>query len=108
MAAIVGDPEIDPHGHRIPQKYAAGVFRHEVQLGQLPVGTPATISSVSDRNAVSLRELERLGLIPGVTLTVEQRNSTASLSVRRADHGDAIRLSSDLASCILVAADPTP
>src|SRR5260370_13950475 len=27
VAAILGDPEIDPHGHVIPQKYEAAVFR---------------------------------------------------------------------------------
>jgi len=104
VAAILGDPEFDPHGHLIPQKYAAGVFRHEVPLLQWPLGKPATITSVSDRDAVSLRELERLGLRPGVTLIVEKRNPTASVSVRPADRAHGIRLSNDLASCVLVAA----
>jgi DtxR family transcriptional regulator, Mn-dependent transcriptional regulator len=35
VAAILGDPEIDPHGHVIPQKYAAGVYREEVPPGRL-------------------------------------------------------------------------
>ena len=82
VAAILGDPEIDPHGHVIPQKYEAGVFREEVPLARWPLHTPAIISSVSDRSAVALRELERLGLMPGVVLAVEQRNSSASLSIR--------------------------
>jgi DtxR family transcriptional regulator, Mn-dependent transcriptional regulator len=102
IAAILGDPEIDPHGHAIPQKYEVGAFRDEVPLTRWPLRTPATITSVSDRNAVALRELERLGLMPGVALTVEQRNSPASLSVRLADRTDPLRLNSDLASCILV------
>src|SRR5580704_7871757 len=72
VAAILGDPEIDPHGHLIPQKYQAGVFRDEVPLARWPLGTPAVISSVSDRDAASLREMERMGLVPGVGLTVER------------------------------------
>src|SRR5271169_5565885 len=80
VAAILGDPEIDPHGHVIPQKYEAGVFRDEVPLARLPLRTVATISSVSDRSAVALRELDRLGLRPGARLVVERRNSTASLA----------------------------
>src|ERR1700735_499490 len=73
VAAILGDPEIDPHGHMIPPTYQAGAFRDEVPLARWPLGTPAVISSVSDRNAASLREMERMGLVPGVGLTVERR-----------------------------------
>jgi len=104
VAAILGDPEIDPHGHVIPQKYAAGVYRDEAPLTRWPLHTPATISSVSDRSAIALRELERLGFMPGIGLTVEHRNSSLALMVRLADHADAIRLSQDLAACVFVVA----
>jgi len=107
VAAILGDPEIDPHGHVIPQKYEAGVFREEIPLARWPLLTPAIITSVSDRSAIALRELERLGLMPGVALAIEQRNSSASLSIRLEAGRDLIRLSGDLASCILVAPNPS-
>ena len=103
VAAILGDPEIDPHGHVIPQKYEAGVFREEVPLVRWPLQTPAIISSVSDRSAAALRELGRLGLMPGIALTVEERNSSASLSIRLEARRDLVRLSHDLAGCIFVA-----
>ena len=108
VAAILGDPEFDPHGHAIPQKYEAGPRRDEVPLAQWPLRTPATISSVSDRNADALRELGRLGLLPGTILTVEQKNSTASLTIRLADRPGPIRLSNDIANNILVARPPGP
>ena len=38
VAAVLGDPEIDPHGHVIPQKHETGVFRREVPL--LRVASP--------------------------------------------------------------------
>src|SRR5579871_1115683 len=82
VAAILGDPEIDPHGHVIPQKDEAGSYRKEVPLSRWPLGTPATISSVSDRSPAALRELERIGLVPGTVLAVEQKNSSSSLSIR--------------------------
>ncbi len=106
VAAILGDPEFDPHGHVIPQKYETGPLRDEVPLVQWPLRTPATISSVSDRSAAALRELERLGLIPGTVLTVERRNSNASLAIRIADRQDPIRLSTDLAIRVQVAGPP--
>ncbi len=106
IAAILGDPEFDPHGHAIPQKCEAGVFRDEVPLVEWPLRTPAVISSVSDRSSAALRELERLGLMPGTALAVE-RYSTASLAIRLEARPDPIRLSNELASCILVAPNPT-
>jgi DtxR family Mn-dependent transcriptional regulator len=105
IAAILGDPEIDPHGHVIPPKHGVGLRRTEIPLTCWPLQTPATISSVSDRNAANLRELERMGLLPGSTLTIEHKNAATSLAVRLANHTDPIRLSTDLANSILVAAE---
>jgi len=103
VAAMLGDPEIDPHGHVIPPKYEAGVYRDEVPLVEWPLRTPAIISSVSDRSAVALRELERLGLMPGIALTVAEKHSSASLAIRLEARPELVRLSNDLARCILVA-----
>jgi DtxR family Mn-dependent transcriptional regulator len=104
VAAILGDPEIDPHGHVIPQKYGAGVYREEVPLARWPLETPAAISSVSDRNPAALRELERLGLRPGTVLSIQQRNAASSLSVRIFGDTNPIRVSFELADCISVVA----
>ena len=107
VAAILGDPEIDPHGHLIPAKHEVGVFRKEVLLADWPLHTPATISSVSDRNASSLRELERLGLIPGAILSVEKKNSATAFTVRLPNREEQIRIDRDLAACILLVAIDT-
>ena len=103
VAAILGDPEIDPHGHIIPQKYEAGSYRKEVPLTQWPLKTRAVITSVSDRNAEALRDLERLGLMPGVRLTIAQSNAGASIAIRVNARSGPIRISNDLASYVLVA-----
>src|SRR4051794_31862826 len=102
VAAILGDPEIDPHGHTIPQKHEAGTYREEVPLLRWPLKTPAVISSVSDRSATALRELERLELVPGITLTIEQKNSTASLLIVVAGRQQPTRLAYEFASQIRV------
>jgi DtxR family Mn-dependent transcriptional regulator len=103
VAAILGDPLIDPHGHPIPPKYESGVYRDEVPLLDWPVQTPTTISSVSDRSAAALRELERLGLVPGTAIMVEQKTPAASVAVRLSEQRNSFRVSNDLARCILVA-----
>lgn len=102
VSAILGDPAFDPHGHAIPRKDQSGVFRDEAPLAEWPLHTPAVISSVSDRSAASLRELERLGLMPGATLTVEQKRSSGALAVRLDSNPEVIRVSRDLALRVLV------
>ena len=103
VAAFLGDPEIDPHGHVIPQKYQTGSYRNEAPLVHWPLDAPAVVSSVSDRSSSALRELERLGLRPGIALTVAHKNSAGSLTVKLAGRQDPVRLSADLAQYILVA-----
>lgn len=102
VSTILGDPEFDPHGHAIPRKHESGVFHNEAPLARWPLDAPAIITSVSDRSAASLRELKRLGLIPGAVLTIEQRRSSGSLSVRLDSTPRPIRVSKDLASRVLV------
>ena len=106
VAAILGDPEIDPHGHLIPQKYEAGVYRDEVPLLKWPKDSPAVISSVSDRDSTALREMKRLGLTPGTGLIVDPGERHASLLVRVGDN-PASRLSRELAAGILVVRGPS-
>ena len=102
IAAILGDPDIDPHGHAIPAKYEPGVYRDEVPLPGWPRRTPARISSVSDRDPAALRELERLGLMPGVKLWVEEIKPKASLALRISGGKEVVRLEMHLANCVRV------
>ncbi|MGA2725273.1 MAG: metal-dependent transcriptional regulator [Bryobacteraceae bacterium] len=106
IAAKLGDPETDPHGHPIPERSGAFPAREEVLLSKCACGVPAVISSVSDRDPDALREMTRLGLKPGVAITVETGTRNASLRVRVGDHKDSVRLSQALASGISVIAGP--
>ena len=103
VAAILGDPEFDPHGHVIPPKHEAGVYRRETSLFEWPLHEPAIITSVSDRSAAMLRDLDRQQMRPGVRLTVESRNSSASIVVGLENRKERIRLERDLAKSIWVA-----
>jgi len=104
IAAKMGDPETDPHGHLIPERNGAVKARQEVLLSQWACGLPAVISSVSDRDVKALREMKRLGLKPGMAITVEAGTRNAGLRVRIGDRTDAVRLSRTLASGISVVA----
>src|SRR5260370_42002777 len=54
IAAKLGDPETDPHGHLIPERSGTLPARQEVLLSRCACGIPAAISSVSDRDPAAL------------------------------------------------------
>jgi DtxR family transcriptional regulator, Mn-dependent transcriptional regulator len=101
IAAKLGDPETDPHGHIIPEKDGVVVERQEVALSRWPCGVPAVISSVSDRDPQALREMKRMGLTPGTSVLVEPGTRHASLVVRIGER-EPLRLRRELASEIRV------
>src|SRR5579863_782844 len=104
IAAKLGDPQTDPHGHLIPERDGMLPVREEVLLSKWACGVPAVISSVSDRDPAALREMTRLGLKPGVAIIVETGTRNASLRVRIGGRADSVRLSQALASGISVTA----
>ena len=104
IAAKLGDPQLDPHGHIIPERSGAVSAREEVNLLNWACGVPAVISSVSDRYASELREMERLGLRPGVSVVVEAGVRNSSLLLRIANQDGSIRLAQHIAERISVTA----
>jgi DtxR family Mn-dependent transcriptional regulator len=104
IAARLGDPDFDPHGHAIPEKNGLVATRPEIPLQKWPCGMPAVISSVSDRDSTALREMKRMGLVPGTCLVVEPGTRSASLLVRIGSNPPS-RLSQELAAGILVVPD---
>lgn len=105
IAAKLGDPDTDPHGHLIPERNGAVPFREEVPLLKWGCGVPAVISSVSDRDSSALREIQRLGLMPGASLVVQPGTRNASILIRIGGGTEPIRLSQRLAGEISVVAD---
>jgi DtxR family transcriptional regulator, Mn-dependent transcriptional regulator len=73
MASALGNPEVDPHGDPIP---SADGFVHElsgVPLSDVPVGETVAIHRVLESQPDRLRYIASLGLKPGVSITVVDR-----------------------------------
>jgi DtxR family transcriptional regulator, Mn-dependent transcriptional regulator len=104
VAAILGDPQVDPHGHVIPHRNGTLPVRKELPLLRWPLNTPATVSSIWDRDPASLRDLQGIGLVPGATLVVEERKPNASLMVTIGGCKPSVRLSNELAAFVAVGA----
>jgi DtxR family Mn-dependent transcriptional regulator len=106
IAAKLGDPDTDPHGHSIPQRNGTVPAREEVPLSSWACNVPAVVSSVSDRDAGALRQMERLGILPGVPVLLEPGSRGAAFLVRINNDSQPVRLNQQLAAAILVAAAP--
>jgi DtxR family Mn-dependent transcriptional regulator len=73
MAAALGHPAVDPHGDPIPA--ADGSIRElaSTALAEVEVGATVEIHRVDERDPERLRYLAALGLVPGVVVTVVDR-----------------------------------
>ena len=69
IAAKLGHPKIDPHGHCIPEMDGAMPRENSIQLTESPPQEGLyVVDSVSDRNARTLKLLKENGIAPGVKL----------------------------------------
>ena len=73
MAAVLGDPQSDPHGHPIPSSTGQIRARTLPTLDELEPGQKGVLRRVSDDDPEALRYLARLNLIPGVALELLER-----------------------------------
>jgi DtxR family Mn-dependent transcriptional regulator len=75
MAAVLGEPDADPHGAPIPT--AAGVLTESdyPSLAQLGANRPATLRRVQDEDPALLRRLAGLNLRPGARVEILEEAS---------------------------------
>lgn len=73
IAAFLGDPSHDPHGHPIPAKDGSQPVLEGMPLTNMPVGKSAVVVRVADDDPELLRYLAELQLRPGVEVVVKER-----------------------------------
>ena len=84
--AMLGHPEVDPHGDPIPSAGGVVAPTDYDSLTTCPVGESMTLVRVADQEADFLRLMERYGLLPGVGLQVVTRDEQAdTVEVRPLD-----------------------
>jgi DtxR family Mn-dependent transcriptional regulator len=70
MAAVLGDPAVDPHGDPIPDRGLSLEVDEGVALTDLEPGATAVLRRVSDSDPEMLRYLADRGIRPGTRLRV--------------------------------------
>lgn len=73
MAEALGNPVADPHGAPIPTATGRVDERRLSSIADLPIGARARVVRMSDRDAEFLRYVAKLGIVPGVTVRVAER-----------------------------------
>jgi len=103
IAAKLGHPEFDPHGHAIPALDGSLPSDEPQALSQLRPGQAAKVVSVSDKDPEMLRYLADQGIRPGVRLALsEQMPFKGAYQVRIGASTKLALLSQSLAEAISV------
>jgi DtxR family transcriptional regulator, Mn-dependent transcriptional regulator len=103
IAAKLGHPKIDPHGHSIPTMEGEMAARESMLLADVAQDGTFVIDSVSDRNERNVRLIEACGITPGARLRVKKSVSPEGFSVRVGRSPQAFELSPEVARDVRVA-----
>ncbi len=104
IAARLGHPAADPHGHPIPDKDGSMPEAARRRLWEVEDGERARVDQVSDEEREALRYLAELRITPGAKLEVIGRGPLAGPLFVRVERGaEVFALSKELAETIWVA-----
>ncbi len=76
IAAFLGRPHSDPHGHPIPYDDAPATAGPLPTLASVAAGARVRVVSLDDRDDAAIGALAAAGILPGTTVRVEQSNLT--------------------------------
>ena len=102
IAAKLGHPKIDPHGHCIPEMDGAMPRQNSIQLTDAVQEGVYVVDSVSDRNARTLKLLKENGIAPGVKLRLRESPSITGYAVSVGRSSRILNLQEDAADSIRV------
>jgi len=101
IAAKLGHPEFDPHGHCIPAMDGKMPMQVSKPLKDIEEDGKFLVDSVSDQDALLLKQLNAHGIIPGARLQIT-RPSSEEFVLRAASASKPFRLSRALADAVRV------
>lgn len=101
IAAKLGNPKFDPHGHCIPAMDGRTPKQASISLADLREQGTFTVDSISDHDARLLKRLKAQGIIPGARIHVT-KGGADDLVLRTSAASKSLRFSRDLAAAVRV------
>jgi DtxR family Mn-dependent transcriptional regulator len=101
IAAKLGQPKFDPHGHCIPAINGKMPKQVSKSLTDIEEGGKFLVDSVSDQDALLLKQLKAHGITPGARLQVTSP-SQEEFVLRAGSTSKALRLSRTLAGAVRI------
>jgi DtxR family Mn-dependent transcriptional regulator len=98
----LGRPSVDPHGDPIPTAKGKLDAHRYASLADCALNRPVRVTRVIDQDAAFLQFVDRCGLMPGVPVTVEVRDTLADAVWVRAGERRPVTLGTAAAAKILV------
>jgi len=105
LSRVLGNVDTCPHGHSIPDESGNIETKKTTPISQFRSHQKVRILAVDDEKPRLLRDIERLGLQPGVIVTILKRNNDGSLDIEH-DRGK-ISLSKETAAILRAEAAPS-
>lgn len=102
IAAKLGNPKIDPHGHCIPAMDGRMPRENSIPLTQVMAEGSFVVDSISDRDASNVKLLRTSGIAPGARLRVRNRQPDDSYVVSIGRSARVLRLSQEAAHAIRI------
>ena len=100
--AALGRPSVDPHGDPIPSAKGKVIESRRASLADCEMNRPYRVARVIDQDAGFLQFVDRCGLVPGVSVTVEVRDQLADAVWVRPGERRSVTLGTAAAAKILV------
>jgi DtxR family Mn-dependent transcriptional regulator len=102
IAAKLGHPKIDPHGHCIPEMDGKMPEEYSIPLTQVAGKGTFVVDSISDGNTAIVKLLRTSGIVPGVHLQVRNRHVDDGYAVSIGRAGNVLHLSQEAADAIRI------
>src|SRR5450631_2752980 len=102
IAAKLGHPKIDPHGHCIPTLDGEMPKQDSIPLAEIREEGLYSVESICDADATLLKSLRTRGIVPGVRIQVRNRNPKDGYGVTIGGSPKVLHLSHNAADAIRI------